>query len=79
MVNIEDLLRSDEQHEVIRRAEDTKKGKAGKDTLDEKPAIGAVLSDMDAEIAALKDKVAKAREVKQGIMQVLLTREIRLT
>ncbi|AOG06107.1 restriction endonuclease subunit S [Bosea sp. RAC05] len=47
-------------------------------TLDEQRAIATVLSDMDAEIAALEDKLAKAREVKQGMMQVLLTGEIRL-
>ena len=41
-------------------------------------AIAAVLSDMDAEIDALEDKLAKARAVKQGVMQVLLTGEIRL-
>ncbi len=45
---------------------------------DEQRAIATVLSDMDAEIAALEDKLAKARAVKQGMMQVLLTGEIRL-
>ena len=44
----------------------------------EQRAIAAVLSDMDGEIAALEDKLAKARAVKQGMMQVLLTGEIRL-
>ncbi len=33
---------------------------------------------MDAEVTALEDKLAKARAVKQGMMQVLLTGEIRL-
>lgn len=47
-------------------------------TVDEQRAIAAVLSDMDAEIAALEDKLGKARAVKQGMMQVLLTGEIRL-
>lgn len=47
-------------------------------TLDEQRAIASVLSDMDAEIAALEDKLAKARAFKQGMMQVLLTGEIRL-
>lgn len=47
-------------------------------TLNEQRAIAAVLSDMDAEIAALEGKLAKARDVKQGMMQVLLTGEIRL-
>jgi type I restriction enzyme, S subunit len=45
---------------------------------DEQRAIAAVLSDMDAEIAALEEKLAKARAVKQGMMQVLLTGEVRL-
>jgi type I restriction enzyme, S subunit len=47
-------------------------------TLDEQRAIATVLSDMDADIAALESKLAKARAVKQGMMQVLLTGEIRL-
>ena len=33
---------------------------------------------MDAEIAALEAKLAKARQVKQGMMQELLTGRIRL-
>lgn len=44
----------------------------------EQAAIAAVLSDMDAEIAALEAKLAKARQVKQGMMQELLTGKIRL-
>jgi len=44
----------------------------------EQTAIAAVLSDMDAEIAALETKLAKARQVKQGMMQELLTGRIRL-
>jgi len=44
----------------------------------EQIAIAAVLSDMDAEIAALEEKLAKARLVKQGMMQELLTGRIRL-
>ena len=46
---------------------------------DEQTAIAAILSDMDAEIAALEDKLAKARQIKQGMMQELLTGRIRLT
>ena len=45
----------------------------------EQSAIAAVLSDMDAEIAALESKLAKARQIKQGMMQELLTGRIRLT
>jgi type I restriction enzyme S subunit len=33
---------------------------------------------MDAEIAALERKLSKAREVKQGMMQELLTGRVRL-
>ncbi len=46
--------------------------------LEEQTAIAAVLSDMDAEIAALEAKLAKARQLKQGMMQELLTGRIRL-
>ena len=35
-------------------------------------------SDMDVEIAALEAKMTKARALKQGMMQELLTRRIRL-
>ena len=38
----------------------------------------AILSDMDVEIAALEAKLAKARQLKQGMMQELLTGRIRL-
>ena len=44
----------------------------------EQTAIAAILSDMDAEIAALEAKLAKARSLKQGMMQELLTGRIRL-
>jgi type I restriction enzyme S subunit len=47
-------------------------------TSAEQRAIAGVLSDMEAEIAALEGKLAKARAVKQGMMQVLLTGEVRL-
>ncbi|KAF5414969.1 MAG: Type-1 restriction enzyme MjaXIP specificity protein [Candidatus Methanogaster sp.] len=45
----------------------------------EQSAIASVLSDMDAEIAALDSKLTKARQIKQGMMQELLTGRIRLT
>jgi type I restriction enzyme S subunit len=45
---------------------------------EEQTAIAAILSDMDAELAALEDKLVKARQLKQGMMQVLLTGRIRL-
>ena len=44
----------------------------------EQTAIAAILSDMDAEIAALETKLAKARQIKQGMMQELLTGKTRL-
>ena len=44
----------------------------------EQTAIASVLSDMDAEITALEGKLAKARAIKQGMMQELLTGRIRL-
>jgi type I restriction enzyme S subunit len=47
-------------------------------TKREQAAIASVLFDMDAEIVALEAKFAKAREIKQGMMQELLTGTIRL-
>ena len=44
----------------------------------EQTAIAAILSDMDVEIAALEAKRAKTRQLKQGMMQELLTGRIRL-
>jgi type I restriction enzyme S subunit len=46
--------------------------------LTEQTAIAAVLSDMDAEIAALEAQRDKTRALKQGMMQELLTGRIRL-
>ncbi len=46
--------------------------------LPEQSAIAAILSDMDAEIAALEAKLTKARQIKQGMMQELLTGRTRL-
>ncbi|PSJ16262.1 restriction endonuclease subunit S [Nitrosomonas supralitoralis] len=40
--------------------------------------IATILSDMDAEIAALETKLTKYRQIKQGMMQNLLTGRIRL-
>ena len=44
----------------------------------EQTAIAAVLSDMDAEIAALEARRDKTRALKQGMMQELLTGKTRL-
>jgi type I restriction enzyme S subunit len=46
--------------------------------MEEQTAIATVLSDMDTEIESLESKLAKAREIKQGMMQELLTGKIRL-
>lgn len=47
-------------------------------SLDEQVAIAAVLSDMDAEIDALEQRLTKTRAIKEGMMQALLTGRIRL-
>lgn len=47
-------------------------------TKAEQEAIASILSDMDSEITALEEKLAKARQIKQGMMQELLTGKIRL-
>ena len=44
----------------------------------EQTAIATILSDMDAELAALEAKLAKTRQLKQGMMRELLTGRIRL-
>ncbi len=46
--------------------------------FDEQRAIAAVLSDMDAEIQTLDARLTKARAVKEGMMQNLLTGRVRL-
>jgi type I restriction enzyme S subunit len=45
---------------------------------EEQTAIASILSDMDNEIEALEQKLTKARQIKQGMMQQLLTGKIRL-
>ena len=45
---------------------------------DEQTAIAAVLSDMDAAIAALERRRDKTQQIKQGMMQQLLTGRVRL-
>ena len=46
--------------------------------IPEQTRIATILSDMDAEISALETKLAKYKQVKQGMMQELLTGRIRL-
>jgi type I restriction enzyme S subunit len=45
---------------------------------EEQTAIAAVLSDMEAELIALEARLAKTRDLKQGMMQELLTGRTRL-
>lgn len=47
-------------------------------TAIEQQAIAQVLSDMDSEIEQLEKKLAKYQQIKQGMMQELLTGRIRL-
>ena len=44
----------------------------------EQTAIATILSDMDAELAALKTRRNKTQALKQGMMQELLTGKTRL-
>lgn len=45
---------------------------------EEQTTIANILSDMDAEIQALTQRLAKTRQIKQGMMQELLTGKTRL-
>lgn len=47
-------------------------------TIDEQNAVAAIFAHMDGEIVALEQKLEKYRQVKQGMMQQLLTGKIRL-
>lgn len=44
----------------------------------EQTAIATILADMDAEIQALQQRLEKTRDIKQGMMQQLLTGKVRL-
>lgn len=46
--------------------------------IEDQTRIATILSDMDAEISALETKLAKYKQIKQGMMQELLTGRIRL-
>jgi len=46
--------------------------------LEEQTSIATILSDMDAEISSLKTKLAKYKQIKQGMMQELLTGKTRM-
>lgn len=45
---------------------------------EEQHQIATILSDIDAEIEKLQQQLAKYKMIKQGMMQNLLTRKIRL-
>lgn len=47
-------------------------------SLPEQTRIATILSDMDAELETLENQLAKARQIKQGMMQELLTGRVRL-
>ena len=47
-------------------------------SLQEQTAIATVLCDLDTELTALESRLSKARQIKQGMMQELLTGRIRL-
>lgn len=46
-------------------------------SLTEQTCIATILSDLDAELAALEQQLHKGRQIKQGMMQELLTGKIR--
>jgi type I restriction enzyme S subunit len=45
---------------------------------EEQKAIAEVLSSMDEEIRSLEERLSKTRDIKQGMMQELLTGKTRL-
>lgn len=47
-------------------------------SIDEQTAIATILADMDEEIQALEQRLNKTRQIKQGMMQELLTGRTRL-
>lgn len=47
-------------------------------STEEQTAIASILTDMDAELTTLESQLQKARQLKQGMMQELLTGRIRL-
>lgn len=49
-----------------------------KPSMNEQTTIATILSDMDCEIQTLQNRLSKTRQIKQGMMQELLTGKIRL-
>lgn len=62
-------------HVIKEKMESTK---AAFPSYEEQTAIATILSDMDAEIQALEQRLGKTRQIKQGMMQELLTGKTRL-
>jgi type I restriction enzyme S subunit len=46
--------------------------------VDEQRAIASILHSMDAELSSIENRLAKVRQLKQGMMQELLTGRTRL-
>ncbi|MGL5110372.1 MAG: restriction endonuclease subunit S [Vibrio ordalii] len=59
-------------------AENIKSLKIKLPSIEEQTAIATILSDMDTEIQALEQRLGKTRQIKQGMMQELLTGKTRL-
>lgn len=57
---------------------DVKQLKVQIGSVEEQTAIATILSDMDAEIQSLEQRLGKTRQIKQGMMQELLTGKTRL-
>lgn len=55
-----------------------KYGIAASNDIKEQTSIATILSDMDAEIQGLNNRLAKTQDIKQGMMQQLLTGKVRL-
>lgn len=51
---------------------------AAPENIEEQTVIATILTDMDAEIQALEQRLGKTRQIKQGMMQELLTGKTRL-
>ena len=47
-------------------------------SIEEQTAVATILADMDAEIQALQQRLEKTKDIKQGMMQQLLTGKVRL-
>lgn len=48
-------------------------------TKEEQEAIATILFDMDSDIHKLEEKLYKYQEIKQGMMEELLTGKVRLS